>query len=183
MFTINRKIKRIDVKPSDLLTIISSINHPYVAVGGPAREAEAYVVSTKEKAKRWVYICFHIILDEERVFFTPDTGQVPDSKRKGLEAEAVKFLEDMGFIMVDRNVSKDSSKEREKIINSTPPFVSDLKELKRSLELEKEAKGDKKTEEAKEDEEYEEVVEEVYEEVLVDDEDEGYEGEIAEMQY
>jgi hypothetical protein len=172
MFTINSKIKRIDVKPSNLLTVISSINHPYVAVEGPAREAEAYVVSTKEKNKRSVYICFHIILDDERLFFTPEEGQVPDSKKKGFEAEAVKFLEDMGFIMVNRNVSKNSDKEKEQIIISTPPFVNDLKEIKKSLESEKESK---KTEEEGENEEYEEVVEEVYEEVLVDDEDDEYE--------
>lgn len=173
MFTINSKIKRIDVKPADLLTIISSVNHPYVVVGGPAREAEAYIVSTKDKNKRSVYICFHTIVDDERLFFTPEEGQVSDSERKNLEVEAVKFLEDMGFIMVNKNVSKKSDEEKGKIIASTPPFVRDLKGIKESLELEKQAKANKKR--VEEEEEYEEVVEEVYEEVLVDDEDDNYE--------
>jgi transcriptional regulator with PAS, ATPase and Fis domain len=173
VFTINRKIKRIDVKPSDLLTIISSVNYPYVAVGGPAREAEAYIVSTKDKNKRSVYICFHIIADEERLFFTPDEGQVSDSERKNLEVEAVKFLEDMGFVMVNKNASKKSEEEKEKIITSTSPFVRDLSEIKEAMESEKQAKKSKKAED--EEEEYEEVVEEVYEEVLVDDEEGEYE--------
>jgi hypothetical protein len=169
MFTLDNRIKRLNVKPSDVITLISSINSPYVAVGGPAREAEVHVVSIKEKNNSEVYICFHMVADRERLFYSSEKSPVPESKRVDLEEEAVRFVEDMGFIMVNRNISECSKDERIEIISKAPPFVGDLGILYE--EKKKEAEQEQVTEEEIEDEEYEEVVEEVYEEVEVDEED------------
>lgn len=173
MFSLNPKIERLDLKSSEIVTVVSSGNRPFVAVSGPAQEADAYIISAKEGAGRYVYICLHMVGEDRRLFFTSDECPTTESKVHEVETDAVGFVEDMGFMIVKKNMlDGHTGSSREGFIRKLVPFAEDLKEIRERGEKEKEEKKAKVVEVEAEEDEYEEVIEEVYEEVPVEEGDE-----------
>lgn len=166
MFIVDKKLERINVKPSDVISLSSSVNRPYVAVEGPAREAEAYSVAYRTKQGIIVALCFYFTVDEERIFLVSDAGPVPEAKVERIRSDARKFLEDMGFFMVEQNIAHLTEQKRTQKFPLLPPFIEDIKKppvLKKVTEAVVDHTADRK--EDTDEDEYEEVVEEVYEEV------------------
>jgi len=167
MFVITDTIERIDAPADEILSFFVSINQPSLAVAGPSGKTQASIVSLSQKNRVSVYVCFHNMTENMRLFFHNDKGPVKASKRENLEAEAVQFLENMGFIIINRNFQSLPATERQDILENGFPFVENLSVVTES------------DDEVDEDDEYEyeEVVEEVY--VGEDEGDEGAEEEAA----
>ena len=172
MFNLNSKLKRLTLEPSKVVAIIVSGNRPNVAVAGPEQEMDAYIVSTKEGKKRSIYICFHAVLEDKRIFYTSDKCPTTESKIQDVEMEAVKFVEQLGFMMVRQNILDEYSGDtKDDYIMIQAPFAENLRDIREREEKENEEK-EASEENSKDDEyEYEEVEEEVYEEVPIDDEE------------
>lgn len=172
MFTLNPKIERLDLKSSEIVAVVSSGNRPFVAVSGPAQEADAYIISAKEGKGRYVYVCLHMVMEDKRLFFTSDECPTTESKIHQVETDAVNFIEDMGFMIVKKNMLDERAGAlRENFIRRLVPFAENLKDIRKREEREKEEKRTKIVKVEDEEEEYEEVLEEVYEEVPVEEED------------
>ncbi|MEJ2068213.1 MAG: hypothetical protein P8Y09_09780, partial [Deltaproteobacteria bacterium] len=152
--------------------MISSGNRPNVAVAGPAQKADAYIISAKEGKKRSVYVCFHLIAENKRLFFTSDDCPTTGSKIVAVETDAISFVEDLGFVMVRKNILNGYSGDaRGTFISTLVPFAEDLEKLRKLEEGEEVKKEAAVPSPEEEEDEYEEVVEEVYEEVPVEDEE------------
>ncbi len=68
------------------------------------QQADAFIVSVNRGKTQPVYLCFHIIKEGERLIFTSNTVPTSQSARTKLEEEALRFAEDMGFMMVTGTV-------------------------------------------------------------------------------
>lgn len=184
MFSLNSKITKLNVKPVDVITVISSTNRPFVAVAGPPQEANAFIISTKKGKKKSVFICFHIIPEAKLIFYTSDDGPVSEEKRGDTEDEALRLVEEMGFVMIKEELSQYSKAKMDEFVAGLPPFLSDVTSVEKWGEShDKSDTSDAET--SQDDDYYEEVMEEIYEEVEVDEEDEVSEedGEDSEEEY
>jgi hypothetical protein len=168
MFTVNHSLQKLDAQPPDVITLLVSTNRPIVAVSGPSQQADAFIISVRKGKSQPVVICFHIIQERERFFYTADKDPTSESARIALEQEAVRFTEDMGFMMVRESFDGSSPEKRSESIMKLAPFVDNLQDPREG----KAPKGDAKKAEAQKAEaetEYEEVYEEVIEEVPVEE--------------
>ncbi len=168
MFVQNHSLERLDAPPSDIITLLVSTNRPLVALSGPQQQADAFIVSVNRGKTQPVYLCFHIIKEGQRLIFTSNTVPTSQSARARLEGEALRFAEDMGFMMVRERLDELSADLREDAIMGLAPFVEDISQVKYE---QKRAKKQKRDQAAAESElEYEEVYEEVEEEVPIEEE-------------
>jgi hypothetical protein len=168
MFTLNRSLERLDIPPSDVIGLLVSTNRPVVSVSGPSQQADAFIVSFRKGKARSVIICFHVLQEGERLFYVSDKDPVSEPARVGLEEEAVRFVEDMGFMMVQERFDGFSPERRREFITNLVPFAASLAGLEKDRGQGRRAKGDDREETAGEPE-YEEVYEEVIEEVPVEE--------------
>jgi hypothetical protein len=168
MFTLNRSLERLDVPPSDVIGLLVSTNRPVVAVSGPSQQADAFIVSFKKGKARSVLICFHVLQERERLFYVSDRDPISESGRVGLEQEAMRFVEDMGFMMVQERFDGFSEGKRRDFIMNLAPFAENLGGLEKEKGKGRGARGEEPEETAGEPE-YEEVYEEVIEEVPVEE--------------
>ncbi|MBN1880596.1 MAG: hypothetical protein JW885_00360 [Deltaproteobacteria bacterium] len=166
MFVLTDTIERIDAAVDEILTIKISVNQPFVAVAGPTGKTQASIVTLSRKNRVFVYMCFYNMSENVRLFFHNEKGPVKPSRKESLEKEAVQFLENMGFIIIDSNFRNLSDTEKQDVLDNSFPFVEDL-----SVSV------PESTDSPDEEDEYEEVIEEVYEEVYMG---EGEEDEVGE---
>ncbi len=169
MFVQNSSHKKIDARPSDIITLLISTNRPMVALSGPPQQADAFIVSVGRGKTQPVYLCFYII-GGERLIYTSNALPTSESARIKLEQEAVKFTEDMGFMMVRERFDELSSRQRDEAIMGLAPFVDDLSEIARDQKPKRKQKKDREARAAESEMEYEEVYEEVEEEIPVEEE-------------
>ncbi len=168
MFTVNHSLQKLDAQPSDVITLLVSTNRPIVAVTGPSQQADAFIVSVRKGKSQPVVICFHIIQEGERLFYTADKDPTSESARIALEQEAVRFTEDMGFMMVRESFDGFSPEKRSEYVTNLAPFVDNFQESQERKASEASAK--KAEARMRESEtEYEEVYEEVLEEVPIEE--------------
>jgi len=170
MFVQNRSLNKVDARPSEIATLLVSTNRPLVALAGPAQQADAFIVSVNRGKTQPVYLCFHIIKEGQRLIYTSNAVPTSQSARVKLEGEAVRFAEDMGFMMVQERFEGLSPEERENAFMGLAPFVDDISQVRKEEKRAKKQKRDETAKAAESEVEYEEVYEEVEEEVPVDDE-------------
>jgi hypothetical protein len=169
MFAQNPSLKRVDARPSDIITLLVSTNRPLVALSGPQQQADAFIVSVDRGKTQPVYLCFHIIKEGQRLIYTSNTVPTSQSARTRIERDALRFAEDMGFMMVREQFDGLSAEQREDAIMGLAPFVDDISQVKHEQKRAKTQKKDQ-AEAAESELEYEEVYEEVEEEVPIEEE-------------
>jgi hypothetical protein len=169
MFVQNHSLERLDAPPSDIITLLVSTNRPLVALSGPQQQADAFIVSVNRGKTQPVYLCFHIIKEGQRLIYTSNTVPTSQSARARLEREALRFAEDMGFMMVRERLDELSADLREDAIMGLAPFVEDISQVRYEQKRAKKQKRDQAAA-AESELEYEEVYEEVEEEVPIEEE-------------
>jgi hypothetical protein len=169
MFTVDRSLDKIDARPSEIVTLLVSTNRPLVALSGPQQQADAFIVSVNRGKTQPIFLCFHVIKEGERLIYTSNTVPTSPSARVKLEEEAVRFAEDMGFMMVREEFDGFSQAERDKTIMGLAPFVDDISTIGHDDKPDKKRKKDSAARAAESEMEYEEVYEEVEEEVPVEE--------------
>jgi hypothetical protein len=169
MFVHNHSLERLDAPPSDIITLLVSTNRPLVALSGPQQQADAFIVSVNRGKTQPVFLCFHIIKEGQRLIYTSNTVPTSQSARARLEGEALRFAEDMGFMMVRERLDELSADLREDAIMGLAPFAEDISQVKYEQKLAKKQKRDQAAA-AESELEYEEVYEEVEEEVPIEEE-------------
>lgn len=172
MFVQNRTLDKIDARTSDIITLLVSTNRPMVALSGPPQQADAFIVSVDRGKTQPVYLCFHIIKEGERLIYTSEVVPTSETARTRVEKEALRFAEEMGFMMVRERFDELSSKQREDAMMGLAPFVDDISEITHDEKRKKRQKKDREAKAAESEMEYEEVYEEeeVEEEIPIEEE-------------
>jgi hypothetical protein len=170
MFSENRSLKKVDARPSEIITLLVSTNRPMVALSGPAQQADAFIISVDRGKTQPVYLCFHTMGGGKRLIYTSDTVPTSESSRVKVEEEALRFAEDMGFMMVRERFDELAPKQRDDAIVGLAPFADDISNVRQDEKPDKKHKRGSATRPAESEIEYEEVYEEIEEEVPVEEE-------------
>lgn len=170
MFVHDNSLAKVDARPSDIITLLVSTNRPLVALSGPPQQADAFIVSVGRGKTQPVYLCFYIIKEGQRLVYTSNTVPTSQNARTRLEEEALRFVEDMGFMMVRERFDELSPEQREDTIKGLAPFVDDISDIRYDEKRDKKQKEQQAAAVARSVVEYEDVYEEVEEEVPIEEE-------------
>ncbi len=126
MFVVEKNLSYIDYSDKKLLSILKSSNQPLIAAADrPAEPTESYICSFQNKDKKIeTYIMLLLIKSRIRVFYGNEKGEFLPDEFNEVEADALEFMESMGFTMDNIGFQKLKEDERQKLFNDLPIFIS-----------------------------------------------------------
>ena len=125
MFLVDKDAKFIDPSSNKVLALLKSSNQPLIAAADrPAEPTEAYICAFQKKNKRMeTYIMLQLMKSGIRVFYRSEREEFLPNEFSEVEADALEFLESMGFTMDNVGLQKmDDAKKRE-FFSSFPVFI------------------------------------------------------------
>lgn len=110
-----------------ILTLVESINQPLVAVPGlPSQAAQAVVCGLRAGGEFEVLVHLHLVNDNVSVIYVWDGGLVGVEEFRQIEAEAVGFVESMGFMVDSINWQAMAPEQRDEVFARLSAFHADL---------------------------------------------------------
>jgi len=123
VYTIDERLKGLPAVKEQVVQLYQSLNQPHLAVPGrSAGPATAYVLGLRGPSGFAVFVYLYLSEAGECAVYVPTSGTVPADKYQSEEAEALGFVESMGFIMDNLNFRGRPPDEQETIIRSAPVF-------------------------------------------------------------
>lgn len=124
MISLDPRSRWIDAQEGEVREVQVSINNPFVAVPGHDSQPTQAVLVTIEKGpgRFSVAVFLHLKQEEAGAVFRPELADVPAEALAQVRAEAVAFVESMGFLMDDTAFARKSPAERHEIFASSPAF-------------------------------------------------------------
>ena len=157
MFDLNPSIKKIDVTKNNIIEIYRSVNDSQVQIPGyESQNSSSFVVSFTKSGEIKIFVFIFLKRDLQGIIYSTDE-KIKKNNYVDMRNEAIFFLESMGFMLENMDYRKLPDEEKNKIINSLPPFLDDLSELGEKKNNEDESGEDE------DEEDLEVVVEEVEE--------------------
>ncbi|AKU89937.1 hypothetical protein [Vulgatibacter incomptus] len=127
MFSIDPMQKHIEASPDRILSIVESINSPFVAVPGRESQATSAFIVGLRSAEGHPGLVVHLWLSQAReaVIYTPDDAQEARRDYQGAMNAALEFCESMGFMMEDVPFRELTPEAQWEILGNLPPFQRD----------------------------------------------------------
>ncbi|MDP3504302.1 MAG: social motility TPR repeat lipoprotein Tgl [Myxococcales bacterium] len=123
MYTIDERLKGLPAVKEQVVQLYQSLNQPHLAVPGrSAGPATAYVLGLRGPSGFAVFVYLYLSDAGQCAVYVPTNGTVAADKYQAEEAEALGFVESMGFIMDNLNFRGRPPDEQETIIRSAPVF-------------------------------------------------------------
>jgi hypothetical protein len=117
MFTINPGITNLKVKERNIYKMLYSMNSPQVATPElSVEEARCYVLFFSEGPNLSAYIGLYLTHIDRRIFYAYTSNPFPFEAAPDVEAEAIGFAEDMGFLLDEISVSGMPAEDRNRWI-------------------------------------------------------------------
>jgi hypothetical protein len=128
VYQIDPKLKSLSPQREQIVAVVESINQPQVIIPGRGPQAaQAYVAGLRNaNASFSIYIYLWLAQSKEAVIYSYHMPQFALEDYREAEAEALHFVESMGFMMENlnfRNLSADAQKEiyeRVPVFSPTP---------------------------------------------------------------
>jgi hypothetical protein len=116
VYQIDPKLKSLSPSRDQIVAVVESINQPQVIIPGRGPQAaQAYVAGLRNpNASFSIYIYLWLAQSKEAVIYSYHLPQFALEDYREAEAEALHFVESMGFMMENlnfRNLSADGQKE------------------------------------------------------------------------
>src|SRR5579863_2213388 len=101
MFEIDAKLTHLPARREQVVAVIESVNQPHVAIPGKNPQGvQAYLCGLRNaNASFSIYIYLLLSENKEPVVYTYDQPQFALEAYRQAEAEALQFVESMGFMM------------------------------------------------------------------------------------
>ena len=118
-----------------MVALHASLNKPSLAVPGKtAQEAQAFICSLRNPNGSFsIYVSLHLTQSHELVHYTdPDRREIPAADYRDAEADAIGFVESMGFMLDNLNFRGLPPDQQDELLKSLPPFLADVKAAGRS---------------------------------------------------
>ena len=128
MFFIDDRFRGLPAAREQVLLLHQSINSPHLAIPGkPAGPAQAFVVGLRGASGFAVFI--YLFLSEARdcAVYAPARRGTSLEDTQQHEAEALAFVESMGFMMDDAHYASLSTAQQDELLKSLPVFYKDPK--------------------------------------------------------
>ncbi|WNG18631.1 social motility and stimulation tgl protein [Cystobacter fuscus] len=128
MFVIDDRFRGLPAAREQVLLVHQSINSPHLAIPGkPAGPAQAFVVGLRGASGFAVFI--YLFLSEARdcAVYAPSRRGTRLEETQQHEAEALAFVESMGFMMDNAHYASLSTAQQDELLKSLPVFYKDPK--------------------------------------------------------
>ncbi len=130
MFNIDDRIRGLPASREQVVALFQSINAPHLAIPGKqAGPAQAFIVGLRSSGGFAVFV--YLFLSEHHdcaVYVSPRRNLSPE-EYAGEEAEALGFVESMGFMMDNANYRGLPQDQQEELLKSLPVFQRDPRSL------------------------------------------------------
>lgn len=138
MFEVDPERSWVDPGAGSITSLIQSLNTPLVAAGQhPAENVQSWIVTRGANAGQVeVFVYFHLTESNQAVLYRWDGGPVPGASQEQVVEEAMGFCESMGFMMDNLNFGALPPDKRGELLQTLPPFLSDLANLQNGKEPE-----------------------------------------------
>ncbi len=123
MYTIDDRLKGLPAVKEQVVQLFQSLNQPHLAIPGrKAGAATAYVLGLRGPQGFACFVYLYLPDSGECAVYVPSTGTVPADRYQGEEAEALGFVESMGFILDNLNFRNKTPQEQDDAIKTLPVF-------------------------------------------------------------
>lgn len=123
MFTIDERLRGLPAVKDQVVALYESLNQPHLAVPGrQAGPARGYILGLRGPQGFAVFVYLHLPESAQCAVYVPSSRAVPSDKYQGEEAEALSFVESMGFIMDNLNFRGRAAEEQDGLISTLPVF-------------------------------------------------------------
>ena len=124
MYSIDERLKGLPAVKDQVVQLYQSLNAPHLAIPGrKAGPAMAFVLGLRGPSGFAVFVYLYMQQSGESAVYVPSTGTVPAEQFQSEEAEALGFVESMGFIMDNLNFRGRPPDEQDAIIRTMPVFM------------------------------------------------------------
>ncbi|MFO0598604.1 MAG: social motility TPR repeat lipoprotein Tgl [Myxococcaceae bacterium] len=124
MYSIDERLRGLPAVKDQVVQLYQSLNAPHLAIPGrKAGPATAFVLGLRGPSGFAVFVYLYMQQSGESAVYVPSSGTVPAEKFQGEEAEALGFVESMGFIMDNLNFRGRPPDEQDAIIRTMPVFM------------------------------------------------------------
>jgi len=123
MFTVDERLRGLPAVKEQVVQLYQSLNAPHLAVPGRrAGPATGYVLGLRGPSGFAVFVYLYLAESGECAVYVPSAGTVTAEAYQAEEAEALSFVESMGFIMDNLNFRGRPPEEQDELIRTTPAF-------------------------------------------------------------
>ncbi len=125
MFAIDPTLTHVAARREQVVAVIESVNQPNVAIPGkPPQGAQAFVCGVRNaNATFSIFVYFLLSQGREPVVYAYDQSQFPLQGYRDAEAEALQFVESMGFMMENVNFRNQPPAQQDEIMQRIPAFA------------------------------------------------------------
>jgi hypothetical protein len=126
VFAIDQRLRGLPASREQVAAVHHSINTPHVAIPGKrAGPAQAFIVGFRSAAGVAIFVYLYLTETQDCAVYlpqrhTPDGGNAPDA-----QADALAFVESMGFIMDDLSFPSLPREEQDRLLRTLPVFLAD----------------------------------------------------------
>jgi Tfp pilus assembly protein PilF len=123
MFTIDERLKGLPALKEQVVSLYESLNQPHLAIprraAGPAK---GYILGLRGPSGYAAFVYLYLPGSSECAVYVPSNRTATPEQFQAEEAEALGFVESMGFIMDNVNFRGRSGPEQDEIVRTWPPF-------------------------------------------------------------
>lgn len=124
MYSIDERLRGLPAVKDQVVQLYQSLNAPHLAIPGrKAGPATAFVLGLRGPSGFAVFVYLYMQQSGESAVYVPSNGTVPAEQFQSEEAEALGFVESMGFIMDNLNFRGRPPDEQDAIIRTLPVFM------------------------------------------------------------
>lgn len=126
MFTYDERIRGLPATRDQVLTLHGSLNAPHLAIPGKAAgPANAFIVGLRGPQGLGVFVYLFLAETQDCAVYVPDRRNISLEEFRGEEADALGFVESMGFMMDNLNFRGRAPAEQDELLRTLPVFSRD----------------------------------------------------------
>lgn len=139
MFELCKGENQIDANREQVIRVMMSFNEPLVAPPGHhAQPTQAYICTISEVDGFSVYIYLYLTVEKTGVLYTYSNVVANTDECRTVEDEAIRFTEEMGFMVDDLNFSDLEASQQDKLLTTIPMPTQIRKVEQKEVRMEEE---------------------------------------------
>jgi hypothetical protein len=128
VFTIDDRLRGLPATREQVVALHQSINQPHLAIPGKqAGPAQAFIVGLRGSAGFAVFVYLYLPEAGDCAVYVSDRRNLSPEEYGGEEAEALGFVESMGFILDSMNFRGLPQAQQDEMVKTLPVFQRDPK--------------------------------------------------------
>lgn len=128
MFSIDDRLRGLPATREQVLSVFQSINQPHLAIPGKnAGPAQAYIVGLRGAQGFAVFVYLYLAESKDCAVYAPGRRSLSAEEFPVEEANALAFVESMGFMVDNLNFRSLAQPDQEQMLKTLPVFQKDPK--------------------------------------------------------